>query len=121
VAGERDAFHPNPVLRAFQAPQTRPELEPPDPEIEMPPGRLDLLRGPRPASLSGRWLRWFAGRTRASNVASGWGTPRRETARPGPSPAGEWMICRMEEIARSNGITILANLNRSDTGWLNQR
>src|SRR5437868_4217586 len=22
-----------------------------------------------------------------------WGTPRRKTARPGPSPTGEWMMC----------------------------
>jgi len=25
------------------------------------------------------------------------GTPRRKTARPGPSPAGEWMLCGSEE------------------------
>ena len=30
------------------------------------------------------------------------GTPRRKTARPGPSPAGEWMICGSGGLARTS-------------------
>jgi hypothetical protein len=53
--------------------------------------------GPHPAGSPGRRLRSLARRTRASNVASGGGTPRRKTARPGPSPAGEWMLSGSED------------------------
>ena len=31
-----------------------------------------------------------------------WGTPRRKTADPGPSPAGEWMICGSGGLARTS-------------------
>jgi hypothetical protein len=43
VAGERDALDPDPVLRALQPAQPGAELQPPDPEIEVAPDRLDLL------------------------------------------------------------------------------
>jgi len=53
--------------------------------------------GPHPAGLPGRRLRLLARRTHVSNVASGGGTRRRKTARPGPSPAGEWMLSGAED------------------------
>ena len=43
VPSERHALDPNPVLGALQSPQLRADLQAPDPEIEMPPDRLDLL------------------------------------------------------------------------------
>jgi hypothetical protein len=58
-------------------------------------------RGPRPAGLQGRRPRRFARRTRASNAAQ-LGTPRRKTALPGRSPAGEWMICASGGIAQTS-------------------
>ena len=43
VPGERNALDPDPVLRALDAAQLGAELKPPDPEIEVPPDRLDVL------------------------------------------------------------------------------
>ena len=46
-------------------------------------------RGPRPAGLPGRPFPAGRERGRCSSVRSAGGTPRRKTAHPGPSPAGE--------------------------------
>ena len=66
-------------------------------EIQRPPLREAGFSGPHPAGLPGRRLRLLARRTHVSNVASGGGTRRRKTARPGPSPAGEWMLSGAED------------------------
>jgi hypothetical protein len=49
-------------------------------------------RGPRPAGQAGRRHRRLA-RGPELPTPLRWGTPRRKTALPGPSPAGEWMLC----------------------------
>jgi len=43
VAGERDALDVDAVLGAAQPPQPGVDLQPPDPEIEMPPARIVVL------------------------------------------------------------------------------
>ncbi len=43
VAGERDPLHVHAVLGALQAPQSRADFQPPDPEIQVPPPRLVRL------------------------------------------------------------------------------
>jgi len=44
VPRERDTLHADPVLGAIQPAQLSAELQLPGPEIEMAPGRLDLLQ-----------------------------------------------------------------------------
>jgi hypothetical protein len=41
-----------------------------------------------------------------------WGTHPRKTARPGPSPAGEWKLCRFR-VNRTN----IKNILESSTKW----
>ena len=43
VSGERNALDPDAVLRALQAAKLGAELEPPDAEVQVAPGRLDPL------------------------------------------------------------------------------
>jgi hypothetical protein len=43
VASERDALHVHAMLGATQPPQPGADLEPPDPQIEMPPDRVVML------------------------------------------------------------------------------
>jgi hypothetical protein len=55
---------------------------------------------------------------RASNVASGGGTPRRKTALPGPSPAGEWMLCGSVAIARTSRTSLRTATSRPQSPGL---
>lgn len=43
VAGERDALHQRPVLGTAQPPQPSADLQPPDPQVQMPPDRVVML------------------------------------------------------------------------------
>jgi hypothetical protein len=44
-----------------------------------------------------------------------WGTPRRKTARPGPSPGREWMLCDSGELARTSRTSRNSSHPASDT------
>jgi hypothetical protein len=44
VPSERHALDPDPVLRALEPPQLGAELQAPDPQIQVPPDRLDVLQ-----------------------------------------------------------------------------
>jgi hypothetical protein len=44
VPGERDALDPDPMGGALEPAQLRADLQAPDPEVEVPPGGLDLLQ-----------------------------------------------------------------------------
>ena len=55
---------------------------------------------------------------RASNVASSGGTRRRKTALPGPSPAGEWMICGSGASARTSRTSLRTATSRPQSPGL---